>query len=95
VLEAADVKSLLEKFEGFSENPNPCNKSIIKNSHTYDTRSNKTCQVTQEWQVNISEKSVLQASNQQKNVQTSILSKNNNKIKVIILFTHKNKYFNI
>ncbi|KYN34232.1 Peroxisome proliferator-activated receptor gamma coactivator-related protein 1 [Trachymyrmex septentrionalis] len=70
ILEAHDTKSLLEKFEA-CENPNPCNKSIVKNDHTYDTRPNKTCQVSQECRANISEKSISQVFNQQ----PSILSK--------------------
>ncbi|KYN08348.1 Peroxisome proliferator-activated receptor gamma coactivator-related protein 1 [Cyphomyrmex costatus] len=70
ILEAHDAKSLLEKFEA-CENPNPCDKLIVKKDLTYDTRPNKTCQVTQECRVDISEKSVSQVSNQQ----TSILSK--------------------
>ena len=82
VLEAYDAKSLLEKFEA-CENPNPCNKSTIKNDHTYDTRTNKTCQMIQECNANISEKSVSQVSNQQ----PSILSKKIiNKTKVIYYF---------
>ncbi|XP_011691898.1 PREDICTED: homeobox protein 2 [Wasmannia auropunctata] len=81
VLEAVDVNSLLEKFEA-SENSNLCNKSTVKNNHIYDTRSNKTCRVTQECRTDVTEKSVSQASNQPTVVQTSILSKNViNKIK--------------
>lgn len=79
------MKSLFEQFEA-SENPNPRNKSIVKNNHTYDTRSNKPCQVTQECRTSILEKSVknLQAS-QRKDLCTP-LSKSTliDRIKVIM-----------
>ncbi|XP_024888127.1 uncharacterized protein LOC112465010 isoform X1 [Temnothorax curvispinosus] len=71
VLEAVDATSLLEKFEA-SQNSNPRNKLVIKNNRTYDTRSNKPCQVTQECRISVSEKSVSQASTLQKSARNSL-----------------------
>lgn len=64
-------QSLLEQVEA-SANLNPCNKSTVKDNRICDTRSNKTCQVAQKCQASASNKSILQASNQQKDVRTSL-----------------------
>lgn len=68
---------LLERFEA-SENPNPHDKSTVKDNRTCDTRSNITCQEAQKCQTSASNKSILQTSNQQKD--RTLLSKNINKI---------------
>ncbi|XP_070160327.1 uncharacterized protein [Polyergus mexicanus] len=71
VLEAVDIKSLLEQFEA-SENPNPCNKSATKNNILSGTRSNTMQQLTQKYQSQVLEKPSSQVYNKHKNTPDSM-----------------------
>lgn len=87
VLEAVDVKSLLEQFEA-SETPNPRrlpnNKSVTKNNFLSSTKSN-TIQMTPEYQSQVLKKSSSQICNQHTTIPDSVSKEVIDRIKVIIL----------
>lgn len=84
VLEAVDVKSLLEQFEA-SETPNSRNKSVTKNNLLSGTKSNTMQQMTQEYQSQVLKKPSSKVCNQHTNIPDSVSKEVIDRIKVIIL----------
>ncbi|XP_011260798.1 uncharacterized protein LOC105254042 isoform X2 [Camponotus floridanus] len=70
VLEAVDVKSLLEQFEASEKNPR--NKSVTKNNFLSGTKLNTMQQMTQEYQSQVLKKPSSKVCNQHTNIPDSV-----------------------
>lgn len=83
VLEAVDVKSLLEQFEASEKNPR--NESVTKNNFLSGTKLNTMQQMTQEYQSQVLKKPSSKVCNQHTNIPDSVSKEVIDRIKVIIL----------